>query len=143
MSGGLAVVIDTGSEAADRFPAASFALTVKVYAVDGASPVMVTPAVVELTTVGPPETWYATTPTLSVDAAQVRATEVIVGTPATGVPGVDGGVTSDETVVKDQAYGLLRVPDESLTLMVMVYRVRFASTERGMNVTVFDGASYW
>src|SRR5437588_738938 len=97
---GTAVVRNSAApEAGDRLPAASFALTVKVYAVDGASPVIVTPVVVEVTTVGPPETWYETTPTLSVDAAQVRATEAIAGTPATGVPGLDGGVTSDETVV--------------------------------------------
>ena len=37
--------------------------------------------VVEVTTVGPPEIWYETTPTLSVEAAQDRSAVVAVTVP--------------------------------------------------------------
>lgn len=90
-----AVVTEIALDAADWFPARSCALTVKVYEVDGASPVTVAdvPATVKAF-VDPLYTSYPVTPTLSVAADQLNATPVLVTVPALRLPGADGGVVS-------------------------------------------------
>src|SRR2546430_16500908 len=99
--GGAAVVKSTGSEATETLPAAAWALRVTEYAVAGVSPVNVTPGVVVVSTDGPPDTWYAVTPTLSVEAPQVSVTAGVVGTWATGAPGFGGSARAEYGVVHD------------------------------------------
>jgi hypothetical protein len=90
------VVTVRPGDAADTLPAASRARTENVYAVDAASPVAVNdvPDGDPTSVAAPPAleryTSYAVTPTLSVDPAQVSATEDEVTVPAVGWPGTDG-----------------------------------------------------
>jgi hypothetical protein len=90
-----AVVTVTAFDAADWFPARSWAFTVNVYVVEGASPVTVAdvPAMVRAF-VEPLYTSYPVTPTLSVDAVQDNATPVVVTVPTFSPVGADGGVVS-------------------------------------------------
>jgi hypothetical protein len=90
------VVAVTAPDGAEVLPAASRAVTVKVYAVAAASPptVKVVPDVLP-TTVPARRTWYPVTPTLSVDADQESETLPDVCPVTVRFAGALGGWVSD------------------------------------------------
>jgi hypothetical protein len=89
------VVTERAFDAPDTLPAASVALTVKVYAVEAVRPVTVAvvPVTVE-TSVEPLNTWYPVTPTLSVEPVHDSDTLVSVFDGDVRFVGAEGGVVS-------------------------------------------------
>jgi hypothetical protein len=126
--------------AAEAFPAASMALTVKAYEVAAVSPEIGALVVVTLATwmVPPRYTRYPVTATLSVEALQARETEVLVTleevSPAGALGGVvsgRGGVTTVRALLAAEAF-----PAASMALTVKEYEVAAVSPEIGALVVV-------
>jgi len=90
-------VLEVTEAAGETFPAASLAVTVKVYAVDAVSPVAVKVGVVEVPATVPVVTFvilYPATPTLSVEAVHFSEIVLPVVPVTTKAVGVVGGVVS-------------------------------------------------
>jgi hypothetical protein len=96
-------VSDTAALAPDSLPAASLALTVKLYVLPIVSPVTCACVPVEaLTTVPSRKTEYPVTPTASVEAAHDRSATVGIAADAVRAVGLVGAVVSVGGVTGDR-----------------------------------------